>query len=109
MDDQNHNATAAALVAKDTAVSMALMGNDISNIKDDIKDIKISMKEIGTRFVTTTEFAEHIKADEDHETRIRALEDIVPDFKTVRKLVFGCVTVILLAVISALVYLVVNR
>lgn len=88
------NATAAA--------STLAMSVDIGYIKADIKEIKDFQKDVVKSFITTSDFTEHLKADADHEVRIRALEDQKSENALVKKLVFGCVTVILVGVVSAL-------
>jgi len=53
---------------------IALMGKDITNIQVGIVAINQTLKEISGAYITTNDFAEHIKIDNDHEIRIRSLE-----------------------------------
>ncbi len=69
------------------------MHEQIKGIKEDIKDLKD-----GTSAKLN-----------DHETRLRANEKLVEDYPTVKKLVYGAVGIILVAVFSAIVYLVVKK
>ena len=79
-------ATAAAKTLTETATAAAaLMGNDIAYIKRDISDIKSTLKELSFEYVTKDEFA------------------------PVKNLVFGLVSLILVAVFSALVGMVILK
>lgn len=49
------------------------------------------------------------KTVSDHETRIRAVESISEDFAIVKKVVYGAVGLILVAVVSSVIYLVVQK
>ena len=98
-------AAAAKVLADANAVnntSMALMGSDIARIKEDMKEIK----EIAKGAVSIHDYAEHLKQDEDHERRLRLLEAAKDELNLVKKLVFGCVALMLTAVIGSLIYLV---
>lgn len=50
--------------------AIAVMGNDIKNIEKAIARVEENMKQT----VPMTDFNEHLKADADHELRIRILE-----------------------------------
>ena len=72
-------ATAAAKAVSDAAVAASSIQSsaisvDITRIKEDIKEIKDDLKEGSRQYVNNTDYAEHLKADADHETRIRVLE-----------------------------------
>lgn len=56
------------------ANNSALMGADITRIKEDIKEIKESQKEVAKNSVSSGDWNEHLKADADHEVRIRNVE-----------------------------------
>ncbi len=89
--------------------TIAVMRTNIDYIKRDIGEIKDSIKNMGNVFVSRAEFLEVTTIQKDHETRTRDLEDTIQDYPLVKKIVFGAVTVILLAVLSAMVYLVVSH
>ena len=44
-------------------------------VRRDIGEIKVSIAELKNGYVSNVDFFEHKKADEDHEQRIRALEE----------------------------------
>ena len=71
--DQAEAASIAAALIKTTAESTATALN-IQYIQKDILEIKQTLKDINTSYVSTSEFAEHILTDNDHENRIRAIE-----------------------------------
>lgn len=71
--DQAEAASIAAALIKTTAESTATALN-IQYIQKDILEIKQSLKDINTLYVTQTEFVEHLKDDADHELRIRTIE-----------------------------------
>ncbi len=50
------------------------MSVHFSYLRRDIDEIKASLKILSVGFVSRTDFEEHLKADEDHESRIRSLE-----------------------------------
>jgi hypothetical protein len=100
-------ALADAKVASDIAI--ALVGNDIGHIKADILEIKTLIKDMGVNFVPQEEHTELLKVVQDHEARIRSLEEDREPNKLTRKLVYGAAAFILVAVLSAIVYLVVKR
>lgn len=43
-------------------------------MRRDISEIKTSINELKNSYVTQKDFSEHLKADEDHENRIRTIE-----------------------------------
>ncbi len=47
----------------------------LSYIRKDIDSLSKKIDEISSSFVTNQEFQEHLKADEDHEARIRLLQE----------------------------------
>ena len=53
--------------------------------------------------------AEVARIQADHETRTRVLEDNMSDLNVIKRLVYGCVGTILILVLTAIVYLVVQR
>ena len=89
--------------------SFALMGNDLGYIKRDISEIKTTLKELGTTFVTRPEHVDVLNVQKDHEARVRGIEDILQDYALVKKIVFGAVTLILLAVLSSVIYIVIPK
>lgn len=68
------DAMATAHATATAAASTLAMSVDIAYIKDDIKEIKGFQKEALKSFISTSDFTEHLKADADHEIRIRVLE-----------------------------------
>jgi hypothetical protein len=46
----------------------------LSYIRRDIDEMKQSLKDLKSGYVSLSDFAEHLKADADHETRIRSIE-----------------------------------
>jgi len=88
----------------------AYMRRDLDEIKSVLRD---ALKEMKDGFIARTEFNEHEKRDQDHEDRIRVLEKkaeiidpnkyITEDaFTPVKRVVYGLVTAIGLAVIGAI-------
>lgn len=67
-------ANQAAVSAEKAAVAAAVVGVNIDNIKVNIKEIKDTLKEMSTQYVPRHDYEEHLKADEDHENRIRKVE-----------------------------------
>lgn len=51
------------------------MNIHLAYIRRDIDEIKISVKELGGRYVTMTDYQDHLKTSDDHEQRIRELEE----------------------------------
>lgn len=102
-----------------TSSSLEGMSKDVAYLRRDVDEMKINhekyhrevMEEIGKQsqsFATRSDVIEVVKVTDDHEKRIRSMEDTAQDALLVKRLVFGCVTIILIAVITALVYLVVK-
>lgn len=56
-------------------VHMGYMRRDIDEIKTIITETNKKIDTLANSFVTHGEFSEHLKADKDHEDRIRILED----------------------------------
>ena len=77
----------------------------VDALKDDISDLKKD-KDI---FVNQTQHLDVVKNVADHETRIRKMEDVVSDVATIKRLVYGCVGLILTTVIVAIIYLVIKQ
>ena len=77
----------------------------VDALKDDIAELKKD-KDI---FVTQSQHTELMKVSNDHETRIRTMEDVVADVKTIKKLVYGCAALILTTVVVAIIYLVIKQ
>jgi hypothetical protein len=67
------------------------------------------LKNLSNVYVTRTDWVEHLKWNDDHETRIRNLEKETDDYPTVKRVVYSAVGFILLAVLSAIVYLVIKK
>ena len=85
-------------------------------MNDHLNSLDKKMDAVAGNTVNRDEWMNHLKRDEDHEARIRFLESKIEEQKSqiesyeiVRKLVYGCVALILSAVIGAIVYLVVKR
>lgn len=100
-------AAAAKVLADANAVNntnMAVMGSDIARIKEDIKEIK----DLSKSAVSIHDYTEHLKADEDHERRIRQLESDKETLFLLKRIVFGAAGMILVAVITSVIYLVVK-
>lgn len=100
-------ATAAATAA--SSVQSTAMSGDITRIKEDIKEIKETLKEIPNKMVSSADYAEHLKVDEDHERRLRLLEGQTDSNSLVRKLVFGCISIILTTIVIAITYLIIKK
>lgn len=97
----------------DVGVHLSYIRRDIDAIKksqeEGMKDIKNDLTELKGSYVTLTVFQEHLKTDEDHEARLRVIEKESEDHALVKKVVYGAVAFILIAVLSAIVYLVVGK
>jgi len=82
---------------------------NIQYIQKDIREIQLSLKEVSEKAITRSEHKEVVDDVADHEIRIRKMEDVVSDVATIKRLVYGCVALILTAVIVAIIYLVINH
>ncbi len=104
------------------ATHISYMRRDIDEMKGIQRDMNTKLDQLGTQYVERTEFLEHLKADADHEARIRAMENnktiaeiqeqtaVMRDqIELLKKIVYGCISIILVAVISALIYLVIKH
>lgn len=63
-----------AVASTQSNTQNAVMGADITRIKEDIKEIKDNMKDVSKQYVTLGDFSEAQKAALDRETRLRVLE-----------------------------------
>lgn len=90
------------------ATAIALMQSDITRIKEDIGKINTQLASSSNSSVSVSDFNEHLTAHADHETRIRGLESLTEEYALVKKLVFGCVTMILVAFTTAGIYLIIK-
>ena len=68
-------AKVATELAQKTADSVLLFGKDIEYIKNDVREIKITMKEMSSSAITRQEHQEVVDVQKDHETRTRNLEE----------------------------------
>lgn len=85
------------------------LATHFSYLRRDVDEIKTGFKDLKNGYVTRIDFEEHLKTDEDHENRLRMLETSLNDISTVKKLVYGCVGLMLTLLISAIVYLVIPK
>lgn len=116
---QKQEVSDAALLIKQTAEATATALNiqyiqrDIQEIKQQLKDHtteeKAIWKEYSDNSVSRVEHKEVVDQVTDHEKRIRALEEVVSDVATIKRLVFGVVGLILTIVIGSGIYLIINR
>ena len=81
----------------------------LSYINKALNDLNKKMDAVQASTVTREEWIMHLKKDEDHEQRIRELEKVVESVPLVHKLVYGCVSLILTAVVVAIIYLVIRK
>lgn len=104
----------------DVSTHLAYMRRDIDqgniNAKQGLEEIakridKLDFKLDGmnNNYVTRIDFDEHIKVDDDHEKRIRELETISQDLANIKKIVYGAVSLILMIVFSAIIYLAITK
>lgn len=61
------------------------MSVHIQYIRRDIDEIKLNLRDLKDNYVTNTDFQSHLKIDEDHEKRIRTLEDSVTKIVSMMK------------------------
>ncbi len=99
-------ASEAANLIKKTAEETATALN-IQYIQRDIMEIKQALKDQSGLYLDKKEFSNHLKADEDHENRIRILEKSTEDYPQIKKIIYGCIGFILVAFLSAVVYLII--
>jgi len=101
-----------------TSNSLEGISKDVQYLRRDVDEMKLNhekyhkevMQEIrsqSTSFVVKAEFIDAIKTIEDHEKRLRALEESVKDLALIRRIVYGLVTLILTTVVVAIIGLVV--
>jgi hypothetical protein len=67
-------ATAVALATK-TAETTGIISNDISWMKKSLTGIEVTLAKMNDAFVTAAQHAEVIRVQEDHEERLRKIED----------------------------------
>lgn len=72
--EQDHVALVTAATAAATAAAAAIVGKDIEYIKRDIGEIKTTLKEQTSMFISQSEHAEVLKTQSDHEDRLRSIE-----------------------------------
>ena len=68
------SAEKAATVASAASVNAAVVNVNIEYIKKEVTEIKETLKMQAINYVSHVDFTNHLKADEDHEHRIRVLE-----------------------------------
>ncbi len=94
------------------------MSIHLSYIRRDLREMNKKLDNLGGMYVPMEVFAKHLEADQDHENRIRKIEEHINSypalvsleaFDPVKKLVYGCTAIILSSVVMAIIYLVVNR
>lgn len=78
------------------AAAAALVGNDISYIKKDIAEIKVSIKEIAGIYVSATTFANVFKAMELRILRLENSNNLLRFLSPILAAVFGSVLTFLL-------------
>lgn len=71
-DKQLESAITSAVTA---AANAAVVQTDIGYIKKDIAEIKQAVRDMPGIFLTVNEFKEHTKISDDHEKRIRVIEE----------------------------------
>ena len=67
-------ATAVALATK-TAETTGIISNDISWMKKSLTGIEVTLAKMNDAFVTAAQHSEVVRVIEDHEARIRKIED----------------------------------
>ncbi len=94
-------------------VDSAGMNIHMSYVRRDIDEIKVILKDIKNGYVSSGDFAEHVKISggllDDHEKRVRAIEENTSDIKTIKKLVYGVVGLILTTVVLSGIYFAINK
>jgi hypothetical protein len=80
------------------ATTVAVMGNDISTIKQGIGEIKITMQALASSSVNRQEHSEVVEIQKDHEVRTRSLEKTQTQILT-----FGTVGMMALTVLGILI------
>jgi hypothetical protein len=88
--------TAVALATK-TAETTAIISNDISWMKKSLIGIENKLNEMDKAFVTSTQHAEVLRVQEDHENRIRSNETSIT-----RILTWGSALILLLGIVEFL-------
>lgn len=99
----------AATTHATTTASSAALVVDIGYIKVAIEKIEKSFKETSDSFVRNTEFNGLSKIVLEHTAIIEVLKSEREENKLVRRLVFGGATMILVAVVGSIIYLVVKK
>lgn len=97
----------AADIAKNAAVSAAVVGVNIENIKTNVKEIKDTLKEVQSQFVPRSEFNEFKNDSVLDRAEIKGGYVKQESFEPIKKLVYGCVSIILTAFVGAIVALVI--
>lgn len=70
------------------------MNVHLSYIRRDIDEIKLTLRELGGQFVTSVDYAEHLKSHQDHEERIRVLEESRWKVVGATGIIVGLITII---------------
>ena len=92
-----------------TPTTVEEIGVHMFYIRNAVQKVDKKIEDLAKGLVTRDEMTEHLKADADHEARIRVLESQNDSNAIVKKVVFGMVSFILVAVLSAVIYLVIKR
>ncbi len=101
----HHDSQPASLALPNNIEGIAI---HLSYVRRDMDTMIKKLDGLGSSFVTASDFAEHLKADEDHEKRIRALEEATSENPLVKRIVYGAVAIILTTVLGAIIYLVIK-
>ncbi len=91
----------------DIKASLAVNTSETKNIKDTISEIKTDLKEIKNDFVNRRELTDVIKSLK--EETLLNLGKTNDEVSLLRKIIYGAISFILLAVLSAVVYGVIKR
>lgn len=94
----------------------------LAYIRRDIDEIKSTLSTLTSGYVTRIDFDEHLKTDEDHESRLRMLEKsyegiqnikstisnlaLRADVELIKKILFGGVATVLLGALAQVLFLI---
>src|ERR1035437_4081653 len=99
-------ASAAATIAASTSKDLEYIKKDIADTKADVKEIK---DKLDNKYVTKEEFSIIKSGIAQTETKVDGRSDLIAQIPTIKAIVYGMVSVILLSVISGLMYILIHK
>ena len=102
-------ATHLLYLRRDFREQKAQTKENFDKLESGIDKLATKLDNMKDGYVPLSYFREHEKRDDEHELRLNQLEEKLGDYKLLRGVVWGATGFILIAVLSAIVYLVVQK